>query len=176
MAPKSKKTSYVLFSDNSNLTRWNRVVRLNESPPLTYRPQDHLSEGARTRSVSFSKFSHFLIFLWSFVLICFWTCICLGFVVVNASRLLNHPSQWCSQAYSVLVREYDGMEVCCTLNMWLESESILRKLPRVSDVATNHWVKNLDSWVWMSGYMWGSCYAPHNACPYTVICFGKIII
>ena len=69
MAPKSKKTSYVLFSDNSNLTRWNRVVRLNESPPLTYRPQDHLSEGPRTRSVSFSKFSHFpLIFCFNMFL------------------------------------------------------------------------------------------------------------
>ena len=59
MAPKSKKTSYVLSSDAFNLIHWNGVVRLNESLPMTYRPQDHLLEGARTGSVSFSKFSHF---------------------------------------------------------------------------------------------------------------------
>ena len=33
-----------------------------------------------------------------------------------------------------------NMEVCCTLGVWLEYESILRKLPRVSEVTTNHWV------------------------------------
>lgn len=59
MAPKSKtnKTFYVLPSDAFNLKHWNGVVRLNESPPLTYWWQDHLSKGARTRSVSFLKFS-----------------------------------------------------------------------------------------------------------------------
>ena len=63
MAPKSKKTSYVLSSDAFNLTCWNGTVRLNESPLLTYRPQDHLLEGTRTGLVSFSNFSHFLNFL-----------------------------------------------------------------------------------------------------------------
>ena len=83
MAPKSKtkKTSYMFSSDAFNLTCWNEVVRLNESPPLTYKPQDHLSEGARVGSISFSNFSHFLFFLLSSILICFWTCICLGFAV-----------------------------------------------------------------------------------------------
>ena len=32
---------------------------MNESPLLTYKPQDHLLEGARIRLVSFSNFSHF---------------------------------------------------------------------------------------------------------------------
>ena len=81
MAPKSKKTFYVFSNDAFNLTCWNEVVRLNESPPLTYKPQDHLSEGARVGSISFSNFSHFLFFLLSSILICFWTCKCLGFAV-----------------------------------------------------------------------------------------------
>ena len=34
----------------------------------------------------------------------------------------------------------DGMEVCRTSGVWLEYESIIWKLPRVSEVATNHWV------------------------------------
>ena len=33
-----------------------------------------------------------------------------------------------------------NMEVYCTLGVWLEYESILRKLPRVSEVTTNHLV------------------------------------
>ncbi|KAL0004964.1 hypothetical protein SO802_012525 [Lithocarpus litseifolius] len=41
---KTKKTSYVLSSDAFNLTRQNWAIRLNESPPLTYKPQDYLSE------------------------------------------------------------------------------------------------------------------------------------
>ena len=32
------------------------------------------------------------------------------------------------------------MEVCRTSSVWLKYESILRKLQRVSEVATNHWV------------------------------------
>ena len=62
---------------------------------------------------------------------------------VDTLRLLDHPSQRCFRAFhlSVLVREYMDMEeVCCTLGVWLESESILKKLPRVSEVVTNHWV------------------------------------
>ena len=49
MAPKSKtkKTSYVISGDVFNLTHWNGDVWLNESPLLVYRPQDHLSEGAK---------------------------------------------------------------------------------------------------------------------------------
>ena len=47
MAPKSKKSSYVLSSEAFTLTRWSRAVRLNDSPPLTYMPRDHTSKGAR---------------------------------------------------------------------------------------------------------------------------------
>ena len=81
MVPNSKKTSYMISSNAFNLTHWNWAVRLNESLSLTYRPQDHLLKGVRIGLVSFSKFSHFLIFFWSFVLIYFWTCKFLGFVV-----------------------------------------------------------------------------------------------
>ena len=51
---------------------------------------------------------------------------------VDTSQLLDHPSQWRSM--------HPNVEVCHTSSVWLESESILRKLPRVSEVATNHWV------------------------------------
>ena len=83
MAPKSKtkKTSYVLSSNAFNLTRRNGAIRLNESPPLTYKPQDYLSEGARAELLNFSNFSHFWVLLWSSILICFWTCKSLGFAV-----------------------------------------------------------------------------------------------
>ena len=41
----------------------------------------------------------------------------------------------------VSVRElYDGMKLYCTSGVWLKSELILGKLPRVIEVATNHWV------------------------------------
>lgn len=63
MAPKSKKTSYVLSSDAFNLKFWSEAVRLNESPLLTYRLQDHLLEGAKMGLVSFSNFTHFQVFL-----------------------------------------------------------------------------------------------------------------
>ena len=81
MAPKSKKSSYAIFGDVFNLTRWNGVVRLNEPPQLTHRSNDHLLENARSGLVSFSNFSHFLILLWYSILICFWTYKCLDFVV-----------------------------------------------------------------------------------------------
>ena len=57
--PKSRKSSYVLSTDVFHLTRWNGAVRLTAAPSLTYRSQQHLLEGARARSVSFSNFSHF---------------------------------------------------------------------------------------------------------------------
>ena len=79
MAP--KKISYVLSNNAFNLACWNGVVRLNESPSLTYRLRDHLLKGASPGSVSFPNFSHFWVFLWSSILICFWTCKCLGFTV-----------------------------------------------------------------------------------------------
>ena len=65
MAPKSKtkKTSYVIFGDVFNFTHWNGAVRLNESPPLIYRPQDHVSENARATLVSFTSFPHFQLLL-----------------------------------------------------------------------------------------------------------------
>ena len=80
MAPKSKKSSYVIFGDMFNLTHWNGAMSLKESPSLTYRPHDHLLESARTGLVSFSNFSHFWGLLWSLILICFWICKCLGFL------------------------------------------------------------------------------------------------
>jgi len=81
MAPKFKKISYVLSNDTFNLMCWNGAVRLNKSPSLTYRLQDHLSKGAKIGLVSFPNFSHFWVFLWSSILICFWPCKCLGFTV-----------------------------------------------------------------------------------------------
>jgi len=62
MAPKSKKSSYVISSNVFNLTCWNRAMRLNESPLLTHWPHNDLSESARTELVSFSNLSHFLVF------------------------------------------------------------------------------------------------------------------
>ena len=71
MAPKSKKTSYMLSSDAFNLTAWSGVVRLMEPLPI-YRLEDHLSANARNRLVSFSFFfSHFQVSLWSSILIFF---------------------------------------------------------------------------------------------------------
>ena len=59
MAPKSRKSSYLLSTDDFHLTCWNGPVRLATTPPLTYRSQQHLSEGARAGLVSISNFSHF---------------------------------------------------------------------------------------------------------------------
>ena len=65
---------------------------------------------------------------------------------VDVSWLLDHPSQWCSRAFlNVSVRDC-GMKVCRTSGVWLESELILRKLPRVSEVVTNHWVFLRGDW------------------------------
>ena len=43
-------------------------------------------------------------------------------------------------SFYLSARVWYGMEVCRTSGVWLEYESILRKLPRVSEIATNHWV------------------------------------
>ena len=43
-------------------------------------------------------------------------------------------------SFYLSARVWYGMKVCCTSGVWLEYESILRKLPRVSEIATNHWV------------------------------------
>ena len=59
MTPKSKKSSYILSTDAFPLTHWNGVVRLTTTSTLTYRSQQHLSEGTRARSISFSNFSRF---------------------------------------------------------------------------------------------------------------------
>ena len=56
---KTKKTSYMISDEVFNLTHWDGAIRLIESPPLTFRPQNHLLDGARTGLVSFSNFSHF---------------------------------------------------------------------------------------------------------------------
>ena len=58
---------------------WSHI--LTESPPLIYKPQDHLFEGARIGLESFLKFSHFQVLLWSSILIYFWTYKCLDFVI-----------------------------------------------------------------------------------------------
>ena len=78
MAPKAKKTSYVLSSDVFLLTHWSGAVRLMEPPTLTYWPGNHIP---MVESVSFSNFSHFQVYLWSPILMCFWPCKCLDFVV-----------------------------------------------------------------------------------------------
>ena len=83
---KTKKTSYVLFCDAFNLTRRNRVVRLNESPPLTYRSQDHLLANARAGLV---RFSNFLIFEFCFDLLFQYV-----FGYVNAWVLLWDGFRW----------------------------------------------------------------------------------
>ena len=59
MAPKSKKTSYVLSSNTFNLTRWSRAIRLLEPPSLIYQPKDHLLANAQAKLVSFSFFFSF---------------------------------------------------------------------------------------------------------------------
>ena len=88
MAPKTKtkKTSYVIFNKVINLTHWDGAIRIIESPPLTFKPQNHLLEGARAGLVSFSNFFHFQVFLWSSVLI--------RFGLVNAWVLLWDGSRW----------------------------------------------------------------------------------
>ena len=78
MAPKAKKTSYVLFSDTFFLIHWSGAVRLMKPPSLTYRPENHIPIA---EFVSFSNFSHFQVSLWFFVLIFFLPCKCLSFVV-----------------------------------------------------------------------------------------------
>ena len=72
---------------------------------------------------------------------------------VDALQLLDHPSRqhlrtspsfWeergCRHAHAYEAWSSGVVEVCRTLGMWLEYESILRKLPMVSEVAINHWV------------------------------------
>ena len=59
IAPKSKKSSYILSTDALHLTRWNGVIRLAEDPPLTYKSQQLLFEDARVGSVSVFLFFFF---------------------------------------------------------------------------------------------------------------------
>ena len=53
-------------------------VELMGSLPLTYWPENHIP---MAEFVSFQTFSYFQVSLRSFVLVCFWPCKCLGFVV-----------------------------------------------------------------------------------------------
>ena len=62
MAPKSKKSSYIPSIDAFHLTHWNGVVRLAEALPLTYKLQQHLSDGARVGLVSLFYFILFYFF------------------------------------------------------------------------------------------------------------------
>ena len=57
MAPKAKKTSYVLSSNAFHIIRWSEATRLVGPPPLTYWPKNHIPI---RESVSF--FYLFLIF------------------------------------------------------------------------------------------------------------------
>ena len=70
MEPKSKtkKTSYSIFGEIFNLTCQDGATRLTKSPPLIYKTQNHLLEGAWARLVSFSNFSHFSHFALIFLL------------------------------------------------------------------------------------------------------------
>ena len=81
IAPKSKNSSYILSIDAFHLTRWNGAIRLTTAPPLTYRSQQHLSEGARVGSVNFSNFSHFSSLPLIFHFNLFQACKCLGFAL-----------------------------------------------------------------------------------------------
>ena len=63
MAPKSKKSSYMISGDVFNLTYWNGVVRLNDPPSLTHRLNDRLFENAWIKLVSFPNLSHFRVLL-----------------------------------------------------------------------------------------------------------------
>jgi len=67
----TKKTSYEISGEVFNLTHKDGALWQIESPPLTFRPQNHLLEGARTRSVSFLTFLIFKFCFWSSVLIHF---------------------------------------------------------------------------------------------------------
>ena len=57
MAPKAKKSSYILSSNAFHLTCWSEATRLVGPPPLTYRPENHIPI---CEFVSF--FNFFLIF------------------------------------------------------------------------------------------------------------------
>ena len=57
------------------------------------------------------------------------------YICVNASQLLNHLSQRRLHAFFF---ECEGVSL--PLSVWLESESILRETPKVSEIATNYWV------------------------------------
>ena len=61
MAPKAKKSSYILSFDAFHLTPWSGAMRLVGLPPLTYQPENHIPIG---ESVSFFIFfSHFQVSL-----------------------------------------------------------------------------------------------------------------
>ena len=53
---------------------------------------------------------------------------CCTFYIIDTSWLLDHPSWQRSHTFSWC----ENMEVCCTLGVWLEYESILRKLSMVT--------------------------------------------
>jgi len=53
IAPKAKKSSYVLSSYAFHLIHWSGATRLVGPPPLTYQPENHIPMG---ESVSFSFF------------------------------------------------------------------------------------------------------------------------
>ena len=99
----------------SNLTRWIRATRLNEPPPLLYRPNDHLLDNARLGLVSFSNFLIFkfcsnLLFQSIFSLVNAWVLswdgfrwkpsvlgrvgICLGWVLIQGRPKMVKNTFW----------------------------------------------------------------------------------
>ena len=64
MEPKSKtkKTSYSIFSEIFNLTCQDGATRLTKSPPLIYKPQNHLLEGCMGQIGKFFKLFSFFSF------------------------------------------------------------------------------------------------------------------
>ena len=78
MAPKAKKSSYILSADAFHFTRWNGATRLVGPLPLTYWPENHIPIG---ESISFSFFFLFSSSSLIFGLNVFYLSKCLGFVV-----------------------------------------------------------------------------------------------
>ena len=84
MAPKAKKSFYVLSSNAFHLTRYSGATRLVGPSPLTYRPKNHIPMG---ECVGFSFFlSHFQVSLWSLVLMCFFNYVIAWVLLWNRYR------------------------------------------------------------------------------------------
>ena len=78
MAPKAKKTSYVLSFDAFHLTRWSGAMRLMGVSTTNIPAWESYSHGWICK---FSNFSHFQVSILYFVLMWFWPCKWLGFAM-----------------------------------------------------------------------------------------------